>query len=31
MNPMRDRLNAGKTVVGTAGSVFEDNMVMLAD
>ena len=31
MNPMRDRLKAGKTVVGTAGSVFEDNMVMLAD
>ncbi|MEE2885784.1 MAG: aldolase/citrate lyase family protein [Chloroflexota bacterium] len=31
MNPMRDRLKAGKTVVGTAGSVFADNMVMLAD
>ena len=31
MNPIRDRLKSGKTVVGTAGSVFEDNMVMLAD
>ena len=31
MNPMRDRLKAGKTVVGTAGSVFADKMVMLAD
>ena len=31
MNPIRDRLKAGKTVIGTAGSIFEDNMVMLAD
>jgi 2-keto-3-deoxy-L-rhamnonate aldolase RhmA len=31
MNPIRDRLKSGKTVVGTGGSVFEDNMVMLAD
>ena len=31
MNPVRDLLKSGKTVVGTAGSVFEDNMAMLAD
>ena len=31
MNPIRDRLKAGKTIVGTSGSIFEDNMVMLAD
>ncbi len=31
MNAVRDLLKSGKTVVGTAGSVFEDNMAMLAD
>src|SRR5262252_5501306 len=31
MNPVRDLLKAGKTVVGTAGSLYEDNMAMLAD
>ena len=31
MNPVRDLLKSGKTVVGTAGSLFEDNMAMLAD
>ncbi len=31
MNAVRDLLKSGKTVVGTAGSVFEDNVVMLAD
>ena len=31
MNAVRDLLKSGKTVVGTAGSVFEPNMAMLAD
>ena len=31
MNAIRDRLRAGKTVVGTAGSLSEENMSMLAD
>src|SRR5437773_12028057 len=31
MNPVRDLLKSGKTVVGTAGSLYEDNMAMLAD
>ena len=31
MNSVKDDLKAGKTVVGTGGSVFEDNMAMLAD
>jgi 2-keto-3-deoxy-L-rhamnonate aldolase RhmA len=31
MNPVRDLLKAGKTVVGTTGSLYEDNMAMLAD
>src|ERR671937_816328 len=31
MNPVRDLLKSGKTVVGTAGSLSEDNMAMLAD
>ncbi|MDA0770839.1 MAG: aldolase/citrate lyase family protein [Chloroflexi bacterium] len=31
MNAVRDLLKSGKTVVGTSGSVFEDNMAMLAD
>ena len=28
---MKELLKSGKTVVGTAGSVFEDNMSMLAN
>ena len=31
MNRVKDLLKSGKTVVGTAGSVFEDNMSMLAN
>ncbi len=31
MNAVRDLLKSGKAVVGTAGSVFEDNAAMLAD
>ena len=31
MNAVKDLLKSGKTVVGTAGSVFEDNMSMLGD
>jgi len=31
MNPVRDLLKAGQTVVGTAGSLYEDNMALLAD
>jgi len=31
MNHIRALLKSGKTVVGTVGSVFEDNMAMLAD
>jgi hypothetical protein len=31
MNPVRDLLKSGKTVVGTAGSLSEDTMAMLAD
>src|SRR5712671_6555654 len=31
MNPVRDLLKSGKTVVGTAGSLYEDTMAMLAD
>ena len=31
MNPVRDLLKSGKTVVGTTGSLYEDNMAMLAD
>jgi len=31
MNAIRDRLKAGKTLVGTAGSLSEENMSMLAD
>src|SRR4029453_12521516 len=31
MNPVRDLLKSGKTVVGTAGSLYEDNMALLAD
>lgn len=31
MNIVRDLLKSGKTVIGTAGSVFEDNVAMLAD
>ncbi len=31
MNPVRELLKSGKTVVGTAGSLYEDNMAMLAD
>ena len=31
MNAIRDRLRAGKTVVGTAGSLSEENMSMLAN
>ena len=31
MNPVRDLVKSGKTVVGTAGSLYEDNMAMLAD
>ena len=31
MNSVKDDLKSGKTVVGTGGSVFEDNMAMLAD
>jgi 2-keto-3-deoxy-L-rhamnonate aldolase RhmA len=31
MNHIRDLLKSGKTVIGTVGSVFEDNMAMLAD
>ena len=31
MNAVRDLLKSGKPVVGTAGSVFEDNAAMLAD
>ena len=31
MNRVKELLKSGKTVVGTAGSVFEDNMSMLAN
>ena len=31
MNTIKDRLKAGKAVVGTAGSVSEENMALLAD
>ena len=31
MNPVRELLTSGKSVVGTAGSLYEDNMAMLAD
>jgi 2-keto-3-deoxy-L-rhamnonate aldolase RhmA len=31
MNAIRDRLKAGKTLVGTAGSLSEENMSMLAN
>lgn len=31
MNAVRDLLKSGQTVIGTAGSVFEDNTAMLAD
>src|SRR5215475_13705102 len=31
MNPVRDLLKSGKTVVGTTGSLYEDTMAMLAD
>ena len=31
MNAVKDLLKSGKTVIGTAGSVFEDNMAMLGN
>jgi 2-keto-3-deoxy-L-rhamnonate aldolase RhmA len=31
MNPVRDLVKSGKTVVGTAGSLYGDTMALLAD